>query len=156
MESIHRQPDKTPQARRSVRVLVTGSRDWTDCSAVYEALDALGGRASVTVVHGACPGGADNWARAWVQMRRQTEEPHPADWKRHGKKAGFIRNTEMARLGADLCLAFIRNLSNGATHCAREAVSFGIPTVTFRQQYPDLRQVADALALSGASEGSDT
>lgn len=141
------------QPRRALRVLVTGSRDWNDATAVYRALDMLGDRARVTVVHGACPGGADNWARAWVKLRHHDEEPHLAHWSRYGKRAGIVRNSEMVRLGADLCLAFIRNESNGATHCATEAEKAGIPTIVFRQSYPDLTQVADALAMVEAPCG---
>lgn len=139
------------RSRRPLRVLVTGSRDFEDRRVIYEALDALAQRTRLTVVHGDCPKGADRWARQWLvgnySYQDVDHEPHPADWKQHGKRAGFIRNSEMVRLGADLCLAFIRNESNGATHCATEAEKAGIPTIVFRQTYPDLTQVADALAM---------
>ncbi|MGW7597293.1 SLOG family protein [Streptomyces antimycoticus] len=123
---------------RPYRVLVTGSRDWEKHALLYTALnDALDeanklGRPMV-VVHGACPRGADeiahNWAQAAIQMGDHvTEESHPANWRINGKRAGFIRNAHMVNLGADLCLAFIRNGSRGASHTATLAEQAGIPT----------------------------
>lgn len=146
-QTIH-EPAAT--SKRALRVLVTGSRRWTEGAEIWAALNVLGQRAVLSVVHGACPAGADYYAHRWVLEsidNRHTEEPYPADWSRYGKRAGFLRNSAMVRAGADLCLAFIRNDSNGATHCATEAEKAGIPTVVFRQTYPDLSQVADALAM---------
>jgi hypothetical protein len=61
-------------------------------------------------------------------------EPHPADWKRFGRKrAGIIRNAQMVQAGADQCLAFIRNYSHGATHCSQLAVKAHIPTIIYRE-----------------------
>ena len=136
------------------RVLVTGSRTWTDQAAIFAALDGvLREHQMVTVVHGACREGADAIAREWVINSGHWEwvnasshsrpgmvqaEPHPADWKTHGKAAGFIRNAEMVAAGADRCLAFILPCadprchrtqphgSHGATHCADHADRAGI------------------------------
>lgn len=110
------------------RCLVTGSRDWPDEGAVYAALDAMwagavgGNYAGLIVVHGAARG-ADRMAYRWYRSRARqgwavAQEPHPADWAKHGRRAGILRNIEMIRLGADVCLAFIHNNSRGATHCA--------------------------------------
>lgn len=113
---------------------------------------------SLTVVHGACKSGADAQADAWArwQVTHSRDvpvvvEPHPANWEgpcrnecqpNHRRvdprgwdvcpAAGFYRNEDMVRLGADLCLAFIADESKGATHCARYAESQGIPVSYFR------------------------
>ncbi|WP_031514818.1 DUF2493 domain-containing protein [Streptomyces sp. NRRL F-5123] len=110
------------------RVLVTGSRDWHQPVSIEIALTSLLlTRRHITVVHGACPRGADAMAHAWATTRGIEVEPHPADWQQHGKAAGFRRNAEMVNLGADLCLAFIRNSSRGASHTAALADAAGIP-----------------------------
>ncbi|MCX5253576.1 DUF2493 domain-containing protein [Streptomyces canus] len=123
------------------RVLVTGSRDWLSSTTVWAALNEaraevlLAGR-RLTVVHGACPRGADAHAAAWCKTAHcfdnaVSEEEHPANWQINGKRAGFIRNAHMVNLGADLCLAFIRNGSRGASHTAALAEQAGIPTRRF-------------------------
>jgi hypothetical protein len=129
-----------------VRVLVTGSRTWTDASAVWRALNDVDRSSGehLTIVHGACPNSPDMMAVEWAERRRGSiVEPHPADWDAHGPKAGFIRNKEMVDLGADLCLAFIARCvklpckrpgvhgSHGAVHCAHQAAAAGIPTIEY-------------------------
>lgn len=115
------------------RVLVTGSRDWEDRLLVRRALAAASsyGRKHVVVVHGACPTGADrhaaDWAEEYSELLDISAEAHPADWKRYGRLAGPRRNREMVALGADVCLAFIRNDSRGASHTAALAEAAGIP-----------------------------
>lgn len=119
-----------------MRILVTGSRDWPDSEAVDTAIqNAIGSKwGPHTVVHGACPTGADAQADHWALYRGLAVERHPADWKTHGKRAGFLRNAEMVALGADVCLAFIRNGSKGATHTADLADKAGIPVRRFTQE----------------------
>lgn len=121
------------------RVLVTGSRDWDDVTTIGAALEQAlidAGPRPVLVVHGACPSGADWHADHYARWLRGKGcpldvEPHPANWKFNGKRAGFIRNAHMVNLGADLCLAFIRNGSRGASHTAALAEQAGITVRRF-------------------------
>jgi len=119
------------------RVLVTGSRTWTDVQVVEDALDReYVDPAGLILVHGAADGGADRHAEQWAAGLAAPGEPilieaHPADWST-GKGAGPRRNAEMVAAGADVCLAFIRDNSRGATHCASLAHEAGIPTIVYR------------------------
>jgi hypothetical protein len=120
-----------------VRILVTGSRDWRDIVKLRTQMHIACARylpSAIVIVHGDCPHGADRLADVWAKHYHLRTEPHPADWKTHGKRAGFIRNAAMVELGADLCLAFIRNGSNGATHTADLAEKAGIPVRRFTQE----------------------
>lgn len=115
-----------------MRILVTGSRDWTNTNAVFGAIHGAippsVDYADVTIVHGHCPTGADAIAD---RAQFGTIERHPADWETHGKRAGFVRNAEMVALGADVCLAFIKDNSKGASMTADLAEKAGIPVRRF-------------------------
>ena len=118
------------------RILVTGSRAWDDKEAilVHLGMTIVHGKRlgrHVVIVHGACSSGADKIADEIARKRGIDVEPHPADWGRFGKSAGPRRNAEMVTLGADLCLAFIRDGSKGASNCADLAERAGIETRRF-------------------------
>lgn len=127
------------------RILITGSRTWADRQQIrralaFESLRFLDGLIEtdeplvgyqVTVVSGACPLGADRMAEEAAKDMGFTVELHPADWDQFGKRAGFVRNAEMVNLGADVCLAFIKDNSKGATMTADLAEKAGIRTVRY-------------------------
>jgi hypothetical protein len=79
------------------------------------------------VVHGACPQGADAIADREARVLGLQVERHPAQWETYGKRAGYVRNAAMVELGADLCFAFVRNGSPGASMCANLAERADIP-----------------------------
>lgn len=126
------------------RILITGSRDWTDRAAVDDILTALAAantfhNRTTVIVHGACPTGADAMADDWARWHAARSpliefERHPANWRPNGvldRGAGFRRNAEMVQLGADICLAFIKDGSRGAGHTAGLAEAAGIKTRRF-------------------------
>jgi hypothetical protein len=120
-----------------VRILITGSRNWDDEQAVASALiTAVLDEAprDVVIVSGACPTGADAMAERCAAQWGWPVERHLADWTLHGKRAGYLRNQAMVDAGADLCLAFIRNDSRGASMTAQLAHAAGIATRIHRQE----------------------
>lgn len=125
------------------RILITGSRDWENYDklswelgiAVGELVKANPGltRKDVVLVHGGARG-ADTFAAELALSRGLTVECHTPAWRPYGiynPQAGKVRNQQMVDLGADICLAFIRNNSRGATHCADAAERAGIPVRRF-------------------------
>lgn len=125
----------------TLRILITGSRTWTDRDAIRHALETVLDQCAgdcfehiseVTVVHGAARG-ADRIAGEIATELGCKVEAHPADWDRHGKSAGPIRNSEMVRLGADVCLAFPMQRSVGTRHCMQLARAAGISVCCYEQ-----------------------
>jgi hypothetical protein len=112
------------------RLLVTGSRDWNHLGvmigALVQAWRDLGKPSHPVLVHGAARG-ADSMAAQLWRLWGWPTDPHPADWDRHGRKAGPIRNQEMVDAGADLCVAFPLRGSVGTWDCVRRARAAGIP-----------------------------
>jgi hypothetical protein len=136
------------------RVLVTGSRDWTDRRVVEDTLTAAGALAvalgqRLVVVHGACPTGADRIADGWarwhqnrgtaIDIEQHPAQGHPTEDFGPWPAAGPRRNAFMVGLGADACFAFIGpctsprcrrtepHPSHGASGCADLAEQAGIP-----------------------------
>lgn len=123
----HVDPDPPTSCRR---VLVTGSRDWTDTGAVREALNLAWRDAGqpIVVVHGACPTGADHIADGWAvehECAGITVERHRADWTL-GPRGGPVRNLRMVNLGAWRVLAFPLGASPGSRGCVRLAQAAGL------------------------------
>lgn len=124
---------------RPYRVLVTGSRTWTDAGVIDEQLDIanMTHRGRLVVVHGDCPDGADHIAKRWAKRNGVPDEPHAADWNGpHGKGAGFFRNQEMVDSRPDIVLSFNRMQSKGTEHCTSRAEVAGLKVLRFTDDTP--------------------
>lgn len=111
------------------RVIVCGSRHWTDRNRIADRLFELSlehENLDCTIVHGYAKG-ADRIAGQEALKIGLLVEEHPADWNRHGNRAGPIRNTKMAELGAVLCIAFWDGGSVGTKDMIAKAKKHGIP-----------------------------
>jgi len=86
-------------------ILVCGSTEFNDYPRLERVLSdeiplalqrcPIGETVTVAIVHGAAPG-ADRLADRYAKKHNLLPIPFPADWKRYDRKAGMIRNSEMA------------------------------------------------------------
>lgn len=87
-------------------LVVAGSRGYVPTetqfdAAVKAAIEDCGGEARVSVVlHGDCRGSADMAAKEWAKRNGVEEQAWPAEWEKHGKAAGPIRNAKMITFAA--------------------------------------------------------
>lgn len=112
-----------------MRVLVTGSRSWPSPQVVFDALDAL---APDVVIHGGCPTGADAFAEQWCIRTGTPQDVHMAEWDRHGRRAGYLRNAAMIREQPDLTVAFFHGESKGTRMTVKLALDAGIEVKSYR------------------------
>lgn len=114
-----------------MRILVTGSREWDDWGALSRVFTEIARQTfqlDVTLVHGGARG-ADTMAAKAARMLGWQVEEHPADWDKHGKGAGHIRNQEMVDAGAEFAVAFLKigAANRGTKDCIGRAAAAGIP-----------------------------
>lgn len=75
--------------------------------------------------------GADTLGERYAQERGLPLDAHPADWKAHGKSAGYVRNKEMAEV-ADALIAFWDGVSRGTKNMINLAKSKGLKVAIVR------------------------
>ena len=90
----------------------------------------------MTVVHGGS-GSLDWMVDVLARHIGMKVEIHRADWQRHGRAAGPIRNQEMVDLGADLLVAYPLPEGRGTQDCIKRAVKAGIPTLVYNASTGD-------------------
>lgn len=92
-----------------MRVLVCGGRDYSDWHTLAGVLHQIHRDAphdTLTIIQGGARG-ADAMAREWCEAYKVAYINYPADWDKHGRGAGPIRNRRMLEDGRpDLVLAF--------------------------------------------------
>ncbi|QOT19263.1 SLOG family protein [Paenarthrobacter sp. YJN-5] len=121
------------------RLLITGSRGWTDRAVIRDALrdwwDSTGRDPEAILVSGKCPKGADRICEEIWAHNGLTLELHPAKWRKadgsQDMAAGYTRNKAMVDTRPDHLIAFILDKSGGASHCLRYAQKQGIPTTVY-------------------------
>jgi hypothetical protein len=109
-----------------VKVLICGSRNWTDEKAIFEVVGRL--PSGTTVITGGARG-ADRIADDAAASRGLARVVENADWDRYGKRAGFIRNVKMLDMltpQEDEVIAFWDGESRGTEHTIRAARERGI------------------------------
>lgn len=112
-----------------MRILVTGSREWTDYTAIKNAIVAHG--ATFIIEGGAA--GADTYAKLAAKELGLPFETFDADWTRYRKAAGPIRNQRMLDEGKpDLVLAFPLPGCRGTWDMVRRAKKAGVEVKIFK------------------------
>lgn len=108
------------------RVLICGSRSFgvSHIEVMKPELAAL--PPSTVVIHGGADG-ADSWGGAFAKQLGLSVVVFPAQWAKHGRGAGFKRNTEMLESGVNLVLAFWNGVSRGTADTLSKARRMGIP-----------------------------
>lgn len=99
------------------RILFFGSRGWSNVHTIWWSLDSVKRRFDpITIVHGGA-NGADSIAnRLACTDFDLSVEVHYAQWSKHGRSAGPIRNQQMLDSGIDRAYGFIWNGKSPGSH----------------------------------------
>ena len=116
------------------KVIVAGSRDFNDYEFLCETLDkelldlteANDIIDDIQIVSGTAKG-ADKLGERYAKQNQYSVQQFPADWNTFGKKAGYIRNEEMAKY-ADACICFWDGESRGTKHMIDLAKKYNLLT----------------------------
>lgn len=112
-----------------MKVIIAGGRDITNPDLVELAVRQSG--FSITeVVSGRAPG-VDTLGERWARMNKIPITPFPADWKKYGKPAGPIRNTQMANY-AEALIAIWDGKSSGTKDMINQAQAKGLAVFIYR------------------------
>jgi len=125
-----------------IRLLVTGSRKWTNNDVIREALTEFQELCSMPVIltEGEAPG-ADKIAAAIGKQLGMRIDPYPAKWKEHDPEyctsrcksdgtcygAGKKRNQVMLDTHPNYCVAFHKSNSPGTADMLERVIKKGIP-----------------------------
>ena len=113
-----------------MRVLVCGGRDFHDKEFLFRTLDRFHNQYHFEVVIQGEAKGADLLAKEWAESRLVSCWCFPADWAKHGKRAGYLRNIEMLEKGQpDLVIAFPGG--RGTDHMKSIARKAGVSVIEF-------------------------
>lgn len=108
------------------RVIIAGGRDFDDYELLVKSVDRWLARVrdDICIVCGKARG-ADTLGEQYAKERGYPVHYFPADWKKFGKSAGYIRNTEMVQ-NADALIAFWDGKSLGTRYMIATAEHLGL------------------------------
>lgn len=111
----------------TVKLVICGSRDFADYPRLCTFMDnqVLRALRPDFILSGSARG-ADALGERFARDRRIPLQLFPADWDRHGRSAGYIRNEEMIGAATHL-VAFWDGQSRGTHHAINFAHRRGIP-----------------------------
>ena len=106
-----------------MKVIIAGSRFYDDYSYVTKVIKDSGFNITEVVSGGAT--GVDRLGERYAQENKFMLKLFPADWAKHGKAAGPIRNQKMAEY-AEALIAIRINNSRGTTDMINRATKMGL------------------------------
>jgi hypothetical protein len=106
-----------------MRVIIAGSRTMNDYNQVLAAVHDSG--FTITKVICGMARGADMLGHTWAMDNRVPVSEFPADWNKHGRRAGYLRNLEMAE-NADAVILIWDGRSLGSAMMKKIALDKGL------------------------------
>lgn len=146
-----------------MRIIIAGTRTFDDVALLQRKLDRLtenyaqdrhsinGHPCKGPVILSGAAKGADKLGEWWAAQCRYVIRRFHADWNKHGKSAGYIRNKEMAR-EADWLIAFWDGKSKGTKNMIEMAETRGLRVTIIRYNRIRVKRISWDRWLKGHSK----
>lgn len=121
-----------------LRVIIAGSRNFDDFSNLKDICDSILENTinkydnfdKVRIISGTARG-ADQLGEQYAKVAGYEVSKFPADWDNLGKRAGFVRNVEMAKFAVEnnsvgVLIAFWDGKSKGTKHMIEQAIKYDL------------------------------
>lgn len=127
--------------KRNFNIIIAGSRGFNyyafmcnklrEVCFIKDCLERQDVRNSfnVSIISGMAQG-ADTLGAIWARKHGFDVQRFPADWETFGKRAGVLRNRQMAE-HASMCVVFWDGQSKGTLNMIQTARDVGIPVYVF-------------------------
>ncbi len=108
-----------------MKIIIAGSRNFNDYNLLKSSCDNLLTQfTNIEIVSGTARG-ADKLGERYAREKGYTIKEFPANWDKFGKRAGYLRNDDMAQY-SDMLIAFWDGTSKGTKHMIDLANKRGI------------------------------
>lgn len=112
-------------------VIIAGGRDYNNFQQLTATMDAvLVNKSQVTIISGGA-NGADSLGERYARLRGYPLIVMKADWGKHGKRAGYLRNVDMFK-AASAAVCFWNGISRGTAHMIDITMEGGKPLRVIR------------------------
>lgn len=121
-----------------LRVIIAGSRNFDNFSELKDTCDSILKNTTdkcdnfdkIRIVSGTARG-ADQLGEQYAKVAGYEVSKFPADWDNLGKRAGFVRNVEMAKFAIEnnsmgVLIAFWDGKSKGTKHMIEQAAKYDL------------------------------
>lgn len=98
-----------------IKVLVTGSRTYSNYGLMCHVLDTIHRMTGISMVVEGGAKGADRMAKTWAGHRGVPVDTVHAEWQKYGNGAGPIRNRQMLKKHPDVDVVLAFGKGRGGT-----------------------------------------
>ena len=106
-----------------MKLIIAGSRTIQNYNLIKNTINSL--NLNIEEIISGTANGVDKLGELYASEYSIKLVKFPADWKNFGKRAGYIRNVEMAKYG-DSCIIFWDGVSNGSKHMIKIAREYNL------------------------------
>jgi hypothetical protein len=98
-----------------MKLIVAGGRKFNDKARVFRLLNKIHAEHPDLEIVSGLAKGPDTFGKKWAEANGIKCYEFPAQWNKYGKRAGYLRNEEMAKF-AGAVLLFWDKISKGTMH----------------------------------------